>query len=434
MIKEISALEKTKDAYTEYGAYVNSYRSIPDSRDGLKVVQRRILCTFKDAGSLGDLHSSPSIEGMVLKNYHPHGSAYGALVNMINEISPMLRGMGNFGADFRGFLEPVGAAASRYTKTGLSILGVNFIKLINYSENFINENDTEEPLYIPTYIPYCLINGSDGMGIGCATSIPSFRLDDLRDMAKDILLGNPVKKIIPYFGGGETIISEEELERLHNVGVCSLVVQSKYEVVKEKSDVHYIINDVPKSIVNLSKIKKFFKDEILNKEVILKNEIQSTIKIVLIKTKKCRLTEQKFEDKLKKAISGSSSFNILVSDNKVVRRFTPEMYVSNCIKHALEAYKRFINSKLVKLEEDKFFFENKERILEFLKMNLERKELKILMSKELDVSDSQIEKILSKSINSLIFSKKDVEKIDNDITNLKSDLNTLNKSFIRDFI
>jgi DNA gyrase/topoisomerase IV subunit A len=432
----INALEKTKSCYLEYGIHVNSFRSIPSSIDGLKIAQRRIFCTFKKLGNLGEFVSSVAVIGDCLRYYHPHGSSsvYGAIVNMINEVNPLLKGKGNFGFNFKGFTESTNAAAERYTKVGVNKLGEAFLKLYDYAETYTNENDYEEARYIPTPIPYCLIQGTSGMGIGCATDIPSFKLEELVNMVKDIIVGKDSKMIIPYFGGGIVDISDEQLTKLHSEGECALSIKCGYDVEEEKNETKYIINDVPTSFVNLGKLKKVFKNEILAKEVNIKNESQSKIKIIVIRNKKCKLSKEEFEKKLTKGITENTSFKILVSDNGIVRKWTPYQFVKNSVGYALKAYERCLKERLAKLEEDKLFFEIKPKILEYLKSDVEKDAVKRVFIEDLKLTEDQFNKFFSKSLSSLISSKEDINKLNLAIEAVNKDISNINNSFVKNIL
>ncbi|HFD04750.1 MAG TPA: DNA gyrase subunit A, partial [Firmicutes bacterium] len=185
-IKEINISKELKTAYLEYSMSVIVGRALPDARDGLKPVHRRILYSMYQ---MGLFHNKPykksaSVVGEVLGKYHPHGDAavYDAMVRMAQDFSlryPLVDGQGNFGS-----IDGDPAAAYRYTEARLSKIAAEM--LVNLDENTVDmvpnfDGRIEEPSVLPSRIPNLLINGSSGIAVGMATNIPPHNLTEVID-------------------------------------------------------------------------------------------------------------------------------------------------------------------------------------------------------------------------------------------------------------
>jgi DNA gyrase subunit A len=183
---QINIDEVVENAYREYAQYVATERAIPDVRDGLKPVQRRILYAMHD---LGLRHNTPPkksarIVGEVLGKYHPHGdtAVYDAMVRMAQDFTmrgPLVDGHGNFGS-----ADGDGAAAMRYTEARLSKLGEAMLadidkETVDWQDNF--DTTLREPTVLPARLPNLLLNGASGIAVGIATSIPPHNLGELCD-------------------------------------------------------------------------------------------------------------------------------------------------------------------------------------------------------------------------------------------------------------
>ena len=175
-----------KKSFMEYAMAVNVSRAIPDVRDGLKPVHRRILYSMHENGLT---HEKPfrkcaTTVGDVLGRYHPHGDSavYGALVRLAQDFSircPLIEGHGNFGS-----IDGDGAAAYRYTEARLSRIAGELLRDIDKNTvDFVpNFDDTrEQPTVLPARFPNLLVNGSDGIAVGMATNIPPHNLSEVID-------------------------------------------------------------------------------------------------------------------------------------------------------------------------------------------------------------------------------------------------------------
>ena len=202
-------LEKTmKDSYIDYAMSVIASRALPDVRDGLKPVQRRVLYSMIELNNGPDKphRKCARIVGDTMGKYHPHGdsSIYGALVNMAQEWStryPLVDGHGNFGS-----VDGDGAAAMRYTEARMHKITTSMLadidcETVDFEPNF--DGSLEEPSVLPVRLPMLLLNGSSGIAVGMATNIPPHNLREVVD-GTIALIDNPqitVAGLMEYIKG-----------------------------------------------------------------------------------------------------------------------------------------------------------------------------------------------------------------------------------------
>src|SRR6202790_2538933 len=182
----IAVEDEMRESYLSYAMSVIASRALPDVRDGLKPVQRRILYAMREMGLTPDKQhrKCAGVIGEVLKSYHPHGdsSVYDALVRMAQDFTlryPLVDGHGNFGSP-----SPDRAAAYRYTEARLARPALDMLadidkNTVDFIPNF--DNQTEEPVVLPARLPQLLINGSSGIAVGMATNIPPHNLGEICD-------------------------------------------------------------------------------------------------------------------------------------------------------------------------------------------------------------------------------------------------------------
>lgn len=265
--------ELMQKSYIDYAMSVIIARALPDVRDGLKPVQRRTLYDMQQLGITYDkpYRKSARIVGDTMGKYHPHGdsSIYDALVVMAQDFKKgqvLVDGHGNFGS-----IEGDGAAAMRYTEARLEkITQEVYLKdLDKNTVNFVpNFDETEkEPEVLPVRIPNILVNGSDGIAVGMATSIPPHNLGEVIDAARayirdDSLSTRQLMRYIkgPDFPTGGIVVNADELEEIYETGVGKIRVRGKVHVEKGKSGKQYlIITEIPYTMIGAN-IGKFLND------------------------------------------------------------------------------------------------------------------------------------------------------------------------------
>ncbi len=256
-IQEIKIEESMKSSYLDYSMSVIVGRALPDARDGLKPVHRRILYAMNE---LNLTHRAPykksaRIVGDVIGKYHPHGdnSVYDALVRMAQDFSlrtPLIDGQGNFGS-----VDGDNAAAMRYTEARMTKISEELLRDIDKDTvDFIpNYDDSiEEPDVFPSRVPNLLLNGSSGIAVGMATNIPPHRLDELMEALLHIL-NNPscadeeLLAIVkgPDFPTGGIIFGKKGITDAYTTGRGRIKVRAKTHIEEKKSKEVVVIDELP---------------------------------------------------------------------------------------------------------------------------------------------------------------------------------------------
>ena len=238
--------KEVRTAFLDYSMSVIVSRALPDVRDGLKPVHRRIIYTMNDAGNTSDkpYRKCAYTVGEVLGKYHPHGDAsvYDAMVRLAQDFSlryPLVDGHGNFGSE-----DGDGAAAMRYTEARLSKISMEMLADINKDTvDFIpNFDETEkEPVVLPARYPNLLANGTTGIAVGMATNIPPHNIGELIDavvkiidtkVADDEITIEDVMRIVkgPDFPTGATILGRKGIEDAYRTGRGKIRIRAVSEI------------------------------------------------------------------------------------------------------------------------------------------------------------------------------------------------------------
>lgn len=265
----ISIEEEMKESYLDYAMSVIIGRALPEVRDGLKPVQRRILYAMFREGLLpGKKHSKcAGVVGEVLKKYHPHGdtAVYDALVRLAQDFNmryPLVDGQGNFGS-----IDGDPPAAYRYTEARLAKIAEELLsdidkETVDFTPNF--DETTEEPAILPTKIPNLLINGSSGIAVGMATNIPPHNLREIAD-GLIMLLENPDATINdlmavikgPDFPTGAMIYGTEGIVEAYTHGRGLIKVRAKARIEREaRGGESIIITELPYQVNKARLIEK----------------------------------------------------------------------------------------------------------------------------------------------------------------------------------
>ena len=260
-------------SYIDYAMSVIIARALPDVRDGLKPVQRRTLYDMYELGIKYDkpYRKSARIVGDTMGKYHPHGdsSIYGALVVLAQDFKmgmPLVDGHGNFGS-----IEGDGAAAMRYTEARLQKLTQEYYladldkDVVDFQPNF--DETEKEPVVLPVKVPNLLINGSEGIAVGMATSIPTHNLGEVIDgviaYMKDPYINTAqMLEIIkgPDFPTGGIVANKDELHAIYSTGVGKIKIRGRVEVEKLKGGkVQLVVTETPYTMIGQG-IGKFMLD------------------------------------------------------------------------------------------------------------------------------------------------------------------------------
>ncbi len=277
-ILDAPIVEQMTDSFMSYAMAVNITRAIPDVRDGLKPVHRRILYGMSELNLYNDkpYRKCARIVGDVLGKYHPHGDSavYDALVRLAQDFSircPLVDGHGNFGS-----VDGDGAAAMRYTEARLSkVAGEMLRDLDKNSVDFIPNFDGTymQPSVLPSRFPNLLVNGSDGIAVGMATNIPPHNLGEAIDCVV-AMIDNPditVDELIqimpaPDFPTGGIIMGRNAIRQAYRTGRGGIVVRAKAEIEEEGGRSHIIVTEIPYQ-VNKAKLIMQIADLVKSKRI-----------------------------------------------------------------------------------------------------------------------------------------------------------------------
>jgi DNA gyrase subunit A len=263
-IEDISLEEEVQYSFLEYAMSVIVSRALPDVRDGLKPVTRRILYAALESGMRADqrYRKCAALVGEVMKTYHPHGdqAIYDALARLVQEFStryPLIDGQGNFGS-----VDGDAPAAMRYTECRLSRLAMELVRDINeetvdFAPNY--DGDTEEPSVLPARFPNLLVNGSTGIAVGMATNIPPHNLGEVIDAAVDVLenpeLSEDKEKMLkavmkhvkgPDFPTGALILGQQGIKDAYTTGRGSVKMRAVCEIEEgPKGNPRIVVTELP---------------------------------------------------------------------------------------------------------------------------------------------------------------------------------------------
>src|SRR5687767_6467115 len=248
-----------RTSYLDYAMSVIVQRALPDARDGLKPVQRRVLFAMHEMGLRSNTRyrKSAGIVGEVLKNFHPHSdvAVYDTLVRMAQDFNlryPLVDGQGNFGS-----VDGDGAAAMRYTEARMTTIADELLadidkRTVDFRPNY--DASTEEPTVLPARLPNLLINGSAGIAVGMATNIPPHNLNEICD-AITHLIEHPeatVEDLVeivkgPDFPTGGTILGREGIKAAYATGRGRVVIRARAFVEESARGGRYqiVVTELP---------------------------------------------------------------------------------------------------------------------------------------------------------------------------------------------
>ena len=277
-LEENNIVNEIETSFLEYSMSVIVSRALPDLRDGLKPVHRRILYSMYESGYTPDKphKKSARIVGDVMGKYHPHGdsSIYEAMVRMAQDFNyryMLVDGHGNFGN-----IEGYGAAAMRYTESRLSRMSLELLRdinknTVNFEPNF--DESEQEPSILPSRFPNILVNGTMGIAVGMATNIPPHNLSEVIDGCvayidnPDVTLDELMKYVKgPDFPTGAIILGNSGIRKAYETGRGSITIRSR-ATIEEKNGKNYIVIDEVPYGVNTSELKNKVAELVHNKVI-----------------------------------------------------------------------------------------------------------------------------------------------------------------------
>ena len=264
-IDEIQLSQEMKKSFLDYSMSVIVSRALPDVRDGMKPVHRRILHGMNELGNTPDKSHKKSarIVGDVMAKYHPHGDSaiYDSMVRMAQDFSyryPLVDGHGNFGS-----VDGAAAAAMRYTEARMSKIATELLRYINKNTVDFRENydgSESEPVVLPAKFPNLLVNGASGIAVGMATNIPTHNLRETIEACR-VILNNPeattadLMEVLPGpdFPTGGIVLGKSGIRKAYETGRGSIQIRSKTRIEENNGREQIIVDEIP-YLVNKAKL------------------------------------------------------------------------------------------------------------------------------------------------------------------------------------
>jgi DNA gyrase subunit A len=268
LVKEIDIGSEMRTSFMDYAMSIIVSRALPDVRDGLKPVHRRVLYAMSELGMASDKphKKSARIVGEVLGKYHPHGDAsvYGTMVRMAQDFSlryPLVDGHGNFGSIDGDF-----AAAMRYTEARLSKIAMEMLRDINretvdFAPNY--DGEEQEPVVLPSRFPNLLVNGSSGIAVGMATNIPPHNLGEVIDGIQQLIENPDITPLElmqsikgPDFPTAGFILGREGIKQAYATGRGSVTMRARAVIEENNNKARIIVNEIPYQVIKARLIEK----------------------------------------------------------------------------------------------------------------------------------------------------------------------------------
>ena len=295
-LSENNIVDEVEKSFLDYSMSVITSRAIPDLRDGLKPVHRRILWSMYNSGYTPDKphRKSAKTVGEVMGNYHPHGdsSIYEAMVRMAQDFNQrylLIDGHGNFGN-----IEGDGAAAMRYTESRLSKLSLELLSdirknTVDMTKNF--DETLDEPVVLPSRFPNILVNGTMGIAVGMATNIPPHNLSEVIDGCV-AYIDNPEIDTLglmehikgPDFPTGGIILGNSGIKKAYETGRGSITLRSRAEIVEHNNHNSIVITEVPYGVNTMelkNKVAELVRDKIIDGISDYHTDLKDGVKITI---------------------------------------------------------------------------------------------------------------------------------------------------------
>lgn len=431
-------VDEVKKSFIDYSASVIMARAIPDLRDGLKPVHRRILWSMYENGYTPDKphKKCATTVGNVIGAYHPHGdtSVYDAMVRLAqdwNERYTLIDGHGNFGT-----IEGDGPAAYRYTESRLSKISLELLKDINKDtvDMQLNFDETKkEPLVLPSKFPNILVNGTMGIAVGMATNIPPHNLGEVIDGCI-AYIDNPdidtdgLMKIIkgPDFPTGGIILGNSGIKKAYETGRGTITIRSKAEIEEHTNHSNIIITEVPYG-VNTQELKNRVAELVHNKIIDgisdYHTDLKDGVKITI--TLKKDANPQVVLNKLYKLTNFQTTYGIifLMIDDKTPRILGLKDILSKYIDHQKTVIIRRTKYDLNKaearlhiLEGLKIALDHIDEVIKLIRGSKTDEEAKTGLISNFGLSEAQADAILEMRLRRLTGLERD--KIENELAEL----------------
>ncbi len=413
-----------KESYLNYAMSVITARALPDVRDGLKPVHRRILYSMSEMGLAASARprKSAAVVGDVLGKYHPHGdtAVYDSMVHMAQDFSyryPLIIGQGNFGS-----IDGDNAAAMRYTEAKMSRVSALLLRdleknTVDFRPNY--DNTRKEPSVLPAAIPNLLLNGTEGIAVGMATKIPPHNLSEVIDACVHLLENEDattadLTEFIkgPDFPTGGIIYGEKDIHHAYATGRGGIVTRGEAEIVEQKSgNFQIIITSLPFRVNKANLIVamvELVKEKKLEGIKDIRDESAKDIRVVI--DLKGGVHPQKVLNYIYKhtALETAFHFNMIALVDGVPQILSLKSIIQSFLGHRGEVVRRAAQFDLTKAEEREHILiglkkalDNIDRIIKVIKASKDPEVAKFNLIKEFKFSERQAVAILEMRLQKL---------------------------------
>lgn len=421
-----------KKSFMAYAMAVNVSRAIPDVRDGLKPVHRRILYAMYEDGLTAEkpFRKCATTVGSVLGRYHPHGDSavYGALVRLAQDFSircPLIEGHGNFGS-----VDGDPPAAYRYTESRLSKISAEMLRdidknTVDFVPNF--DSTRQQPTVLPARFPNLLVNGSDGIAVGMATNIPPHNLGEVIDATvallhnEDITVEELIKVLpAPDYPTGGLILGTKGVENAYTTGKGNIIVRAKTEIEDDGNRSRIIVSEIPYQ-VNKAELIISIADLVKNKRIEgisdIKEESDKKGMRIVIEIKN-NYQPQVVLNYLFKHTQLQTSYGItfLALDNGVPKIMNLKQMLSAYVDHQKSVVTRRVRFDLNRAEEREHIVKglvvalaNIDEVIRIIKASSDRQDASAKLQESFLLSDKQANAILDMRLQRL--TSLEVEKL-----------------------
>jgi DNA gyrase subunit A len=438
-LSSINIEEEMSTSYIDYSMSVIIGRALPDARDGLKPVHRRVLYAMNELSNNWNkpYKKSARVVGDVIGKYHPHGdtAVYDTIVRLAQEFSmryPLVDGQGNFGS-----IDGDPPAAMRYTEVRMDRLAEEMLDDLdketvdfqpNYNEEFM------EPTVLPSRLPNLLLNGSVGIAVGMATNMPPHNLGELVDGIThfvdhpDCTIDDLMTFIKgPDFPTGATICGTRQIEAMYKLGHGSLVVRGKAEIVEYKNKEAIIITEIPYAVNKASMVEKMA--ELVNEKAIegisdIRDESSSDGIRVVVELKRGAMAQVVLNNLYKHTqLQTTFGANMLAIDQGRPKVMNLKELIRCHVDHRFEVITRRTQFEKAKAEARKHILEgllialdHLDDVVAIIRSSKNRDEAKVRLVERFAFSDKQVDAILEMRLYQLTGLER--EKVENEFKEL----------------
>jgi DNA gyrase subunit A len=449
-VKLINISKEVRTSFLDYAMSVIVSRALPDVRDGLKPVHRRIIYAMNEQGFTHDKphKKSARIVGDVMAKYHPHGdlAIYDSMVRLAQEFSTrymMIDGHGNFGS-----IDGDGAAAMRYTETRMSKIAQEMVRDINKDTiKFVPNYDGEEqePEVLPARIPNLLINGSTGIAVGMATNIPPHNLGEVIDGIL-ALIDNPEIEVVelmnnyiqgPDFPTSALILGKSGIKKAYETGNGSVVIRSKTEIEDmDNGKRRIIVTEIPYQVNKsnmIEKIADLVKNKIIDGITDIRDESNREGIRVVIELRKDIIPEVLLNQLYKYSqLQTSFSINMLALVNGEPKVLPLKDMLRHYVDHQVDVITRKTKFDLEKAKEREHILQglkiaqrNIDEIIKTIKASKDNEMAQTQLMSLYQLSERQAKAVLEMRLRQLVAMEQD--KIELEITELNRLINEYNE-------